>query len=134
MWEVTKKKNLFLCWLSWHYSVALDELVQRLKNLLSFNLHYFSIPFLARTLFAPWRGYSISYGRGFDIKRFFDVLVFNVFSRIMGAIARAVVIVTGLISHILLFLLGVILLLLWLVYPLLLIFGIIISLRWLILI
>ncbi len=102
------------------------------KNLLVFNMNYFSIRFLLRTLFAPWKKYTFSYGRGFDAGRFLDTLVFNVFSRLIGFIIRTLIIIIGLIAQVMIFVLGILIMMAWILIPLLIIAGIIVSLKWLI--
>ncbi len=96
-----------------------------------FNRDYFSIPFLLKTLFSPWRRYSFSYGRGFDIGRYLEALVFNAFSRIMGAIMRITVIITGILLQLLIFFLGILLIIIWLLLPIITIIGLFFPLRWL---
>jgi len=66
------------------------------KNFLKFWLYFFSIGLLLKTLFAPWRRDVTKYPRGFDIKQWAQVLLFNLLSRIIGAIVRLVAIVFGL--------------------------------------
>jgi hypothetical protein len=96
-------------------------------------LNYFSIPELLKTLFSPWRRYNISYGRGFDIKRFFEVLVFNVLSRVLGAIMRVFLIIIGTAIEVIIFFLGILAIFFWLLLPILLILGLVFGLRQIIL-
>ena len=133
MWQVTEKRNIFISWLLWHYVVALQEIFSRWKDILRFNLDYFSIPFLFQTLFSPWRRYKISYGKGFDIGKFSEAIIFNAFSRFMGMITRTAVIFIGTVMQIFIVLLGAFLVLLWIFLPPIIIFGIFISLKWIIL-
>lgn len=132
MWQVMEKRNIFSSWFLWHYVLALKELFLRWKDLLYFNLNYFSIPFLLRTLFSPWRKTEVSYGRGFDAGRLFNALVFNIFSRIMGSIVRFLVIIVGLLTQVSIFFLGFFAIFLWIIFPLVIIFGVFTSLQWLI--
>lgn len=131
MWQVTERKNIISSWFFWHYSVALSIAWQRWRDFSRFNRDYFSIPFLLRTLFSPWRRYSFSYGRGFDIGRYLEALVFNAFSRVMGAIMRIFVILTGSILQILIFLFGALFIIIWLLLPVITIIGLLFPLRWL---
>lgn len=96
-----------------------------------FNRDYFSIPFLVKTLFSPWRRYKFSYGRGFDIGRYLEALTFNIFSRFMGAIVRIVVIVVGVVLQILIFFFGILSIIIWLLLPVITIIGLFLPLRWL---
>ncbi len=134
MWQVTEKKNIFSFWLSWHYAGALQGIYFKWKEILRFNLDYFSIPFLVKTIFAPWRRYKFSFGKGFNIGKVAEVVVFNTFSRLVGAVVRTMVIITGLITHFLILFFGIFITLCWLLLPLIILFGLLISLQWLILI
>ncbi len=132
MWQVVEKRNIFSSWLLWHYVVASGDVIKRWKDLLRFNLDYFSIPFLVRTMFSPWRRYKISAGKGFDIGKIAEVVVFNTFSRFIGATMRLTVIVVGIVMQVAILFFGIIALLLWLLLPLLIISGLFLSLQWII--
>jgi len=133
MWQVTEKRNIFSLWISWHYVVALENVYLKWRDILRFNLDYFSIPFLIKTLFAPWKRYNLSLGRGFDISRITEAVVFNTFSRLMGAIMRISVIFIGLIMQLLILFFGIFIILSWILLPLMILVGLFTSLQWLIL-
>ncbi len=133
MWEVIEKRNIITLWFLWHYHDALQDIILKWKNILRFNLNYFSISFLLKTFFSPWRRYKLSRGRGFDFGKFAEVLVFNTFSRFMGMIMRTVVIISGVLLQIIIVALGFLVLVFWIFFPLLIFLGIIMSLKWLIL-
>jgi hypothetical protein len=132
MWQVVEKKNIFSSWILWHYVVSLKEIYQRWKDLLRFSLDYFSIPFLLKTLFAPWRKYKVSYGKGFNIGKILESFGFNAFSRFLGAVIRIVVIFIGFLTEALIIFFGSFIILLWIVLPLITILGLFLSLQWLI--
>lgn len=94
------------------------------KNFLRFGLNLFSVGLLLKTLFSPWRKYTVSYGRGFDFGGFFGTLLSNLIFRLVGAIIRGIFIFFGLWLEILIFIVGFIVLAGWIVLPGLLIFGI----------
>jgi hypothetical protein len=133
MWQVVEKRNIFFSWMLWHYSCAIKDIYSGWKDLLLFNLHYFSIPFLFRTLFSPWRRYKFSFGRGFNISKIAEVIVFNAFSRLVGAFLRIIVICFGIITETFIFLMGIFTFFCWLILPAITIWGIILSLQWIIL-
>lgn len=133
MWQTSEKRNILVSWFSWHYLISLSGIYSTWRNILRFNLDYFSIPFLLETLLSPWRKYKISYGKGFDIGRFFETIAFNVFSRIMGFLVRVIVIFTGVITEVLLLVFGIFVLLFWITLPLITFVGLLLSLQWLIL-
>ncbi len=91
---------------------------------MKFNLNYFSVPLLLKTFFSHWRKYKWSYGRGFDVGRYFEAFFSNLISRVLGAIIRSIMIFLGLITEIFVLLLGLIVFVGWLILPALLIFGI----------
>ena len=123
--EDSKRKQSFLCqWFAWHFSDVAKEILKGWGNFLKFNLNYFSIPLLFKTLFSYWRRYRWSYGRGFNIARYLEAFFSNLISRILGAIIRSFLIIIGLIVEIFLFLTGLIIFLAWLLLPFLLIGGI----------
>jgi len=106
-------KNIFLEYLSWHFVKVPKDILMAFRNFLLFNFKYFSIFFLLKTLFSPWRKYKESYGRGFDFKRYFETFTFNLTSRILGAIVRLIIILIGLIFEVFIFAAGIIVLLAW---------------------
>ncbi len=132
MWQVVEKRNIFSSWLLWHYGVASGNVIKRWKDLLRFNLDYFSIPFLFRTMFSPWRRYKISAGKGFDISKIAEVVIFNTFSRFIGATMRLTVIVVGIVMQMAILFFGIVAFMLWLLLPLLIISGLFLSLQWII--
>jgi hypothetical protein len=132
MWKVVEKKDILSSWILWHYVISLERIYRQWKDFLKFNMDYFSIPFLLRTIFSPWKKYKISYGRGFDIAKIFEALTFNVFSRFIGAGIRTLVILFGLLSQFLILLFGIFIILFWIILPLITTFGIFILIQWLI--
>ncbi len=72
-----------------------------------FFLFYFvPIPWLLKTLFSPWKKDVTRYGQGFDLKRFLETLAFNLISRVLGAVVRAMTILFSLALEILVFMAG----------------------------
>jgi len=120
----SQKQNILFAWISWQFFDAPKFVLKVWKNFLLFNLNYFSVPLLIKTFFSHWRGYKWSYGRGFDIGRYFEAFASNLISRILGAIVRSILILIGLLIEILIFFKGIIIFLGWLFLPILLIFGI----------
>jgi hypothetical protein len=115
--------NIFAQYLIWHFRDCPKEIFKAWKNFLAFYLDYFSVPLLLQTFFWHWHKYYYSYGKAFDPARFFEAFVFNMMSRIVGAILRAFFIVVGIISEIIIFFFGIAILIGWLILPLVLIFG-----------
>lgn len=115
--------NIFSQWFSWHFLELPKDIFKAWKNFLLFNLNYFSIPLLLKTLFYPWRKYSSSYGRGFDLGRYFEVFSLNVISRALGALVRTCLIIVGSLSQIFIIFIGVLILISWLLLPAFLVVG-----------
>ena len=116
-------QNIFLQYLDWHFSDVSQGILTGWKNCLKFNLNYWSVPLLSKTLFSHWRRYKYSYGKGFSFTRYFEAFAFNMLSRAIGAIMRIVLIVLGVFTEILVFLAGLVIILFWLAVPLLLLAG-----------
>ncbi len=118
------KQNILILYLQWQFADVPRAILAGWKNCLRFNLNYWSVPLLLKTLFSHWRRYRYSYGRGFNLKRYFEAFSFNMISRILGTLMRSVLIVLGLLTEILVILAGAIVFFIWLILPLLLIGGI----------
>lgn len=118
----SNKQFIMISWITWHFIEMPDFLVQVWKNYLSFGVYYFSIPLLLKTLFAPWRQYRWRYPRGFDIGGYASTFISNTFSRIVGAIARLLVIVMGIVAQFIIVLAGILGVVLWVVMPFVFIF------------
>ncbi len=116
-------QNIFLQYLIWQFFDVPKNILAAWRNFLKFGLNYFSIFLLLKTLFSPWRKYKMSYGKGFDIGRFFEVFSANLISRILGAIMRIILIFIGFLAEIFIILGGIIVFLGWLISPFLLIVG-----------
>jgi len=121
--------NIFLQALVWQFLDVPKGILKAWRNFLWFNLNYFSVPTLLKTFISPWRKYRYSYGRIFEIWKNFGTLVFNVMSRIIGAILRSFFIIIGLLVEILIIIIGVIIFLGWLILPFLLVFGLIFGIK-----
>jgi len=115
------QKNIFIEWLAWHFCEVPAFLLSVWKNYILFALNYFSLPVLFKSLFAPWRKYTWNYPKVINVGEFFSTFVSNVFSRLMGAIMRVVLIVAGIFLQLFVLLSGFIILLLWIFIPIIII-------------
>lgn len=116
-------QNIISLWISWYFFEMPQNILKAWKNFLLFNLNYFSVPLLLRTLFSHWKRYSWKRGRGFNIGEYFSVLFSNLMSRFMGAIVRSVLILIGLIFEAFIIFFGIVIFLGWFILPILLISG-----------
>lgn len=114
---------LFLSYFKWHYLDATRDILKGWGNILWFNLNYFSVPLLLRTLFSPWRGIQWKKRKGFYLTDMLFTLMSNIISRILGAIVRSFLIIAGLLLEVTLLLLGVFFLIFWLFLPFLIFMG-----------
>ena len=117
-------ENIFLQYLSWQFLEVPANILRAWRNFLKFNLNYFSIPLLFKSFFSPWRRYSVPYGRGFDIGRYFTTLFSNLIFRFLGMIMRSFLIIIGLLVEVFIIFGGLTIFFGWLILPILLIFGI----------
>ena len=124
-----KKENLLSQYLVWQFYDVPKKLILIWQDLLLFNLNYFSIILLLKTLFFPWRRYKWFYEKGFDIRKHFETFFSNLISRVLGFIVRSLLIIIGLVFEIVIFFFGFIVLFSWLFLPFILISGFIFGLR-----
>lgn len=90
-----------------------------LKNFVLFVFHFFSISLLLRTWFQKFSRLGEEYKKGFDIESFFSTLIINTLMRIIGFLVRSVLILVGLFCAVFVGVLGFLLLIGWLLFPLL---------------
>ena len=113
----------------WYYGEAVKNVLTAWKNFIIFATNYFSIPLLAKTLFAPWKRDITKKPRGLNLKKCFESLSFNTISRGLGFVVRFFTIIAGIVYLILTIAIGAVFFILWLVLPFvilgLLIFGIV---------
>ncbi|MCH8244546.1 ATP-dependent Clp protease ATP-binding subunit [Patescibacteria group bacterium] len=112
-------KKSVLGYLAYWYLVGTPkEILRGWRNILWFNLEYFSFLFLLKTLFAPWRRIQWTRGKGFSIGKWFEAATGNIISRLLGAIIRSSLIGVGVLVEFLLLFVGPVALILWFLFPL----------------
>jgi len=117
-------QNILILWIKWQFFEVPGNILKAWKNFLKFNLNYFSISLLFKTLFSHWHRYKWFYPRGLQIGKRLEVLLSNLISRFLGAIMRIFLILIGLLAEIFIILAGLAIILGWIILPILLIFGI----------
>ncbi len=130
MIKVTERKSIFVSWISWHYVIVLQEILLRWQDFLRFSFNYFSVFRLMQTFFSPWHKYQTSYGRGFDIKRYAEIIIFNTFSRLIGMAMRMMLIIIGIFAEIFVAFVGFFLLFFWVLIPFIVSGGLFLSIKW----
>lgn len=109
-----KKQNFFI----WYYNQGIHELLEIWKNFLLFFWRYFSIWELIKTLFSPWRkDVSMKTWRGFNPQKMVELFIANIFSRIIGAIVRIFVILSGLVFFLVTVFFGLFIVVIWIMIP-----------------
>jgi len=121
----SKKQNVVVVWLFWQFLEVPKFLLEVWKNYILFALNYFSLPVLLKSLFAPWRRYKWNYPKGFEVGEFFSTLISNMFSRLIGALIRIILIVFGILFQIFIIFTGFIVFLLWMLIPFIIIAGLV---------
>ena len=106
-----------LHYLYWHYVLAWRDGFRIYRDLLWFVGHFFSIPTLIRTWLSPWRRLGETYEGGLDPAAWFSALLVNLLMRVVGALARTVLILVGLLTWLVTALVGVVMVAVWLVLP-----------------
>jgi hypothetical protein len=122
--EGVKENNIFIEWFLWQFFEMPGFLLEVWKNYLMFASNIFSLPLLVKTFFAPWRKYNWRYPKGFDVVEFFNTLISNTFSRILGAMMRIVLIIVGILFQIFVVITGLVIFIGWLLTPIFAIAGI----------
>lgn len=106
-----------LDYISWHFSKAPLGIVKILCNYLFFCEHFFSIRLLLKTLFYPWKRQTFESGPGFSLGKYFEVVVSNLISRLLGAFIRLILIILGIITEIMLLVIGLLILVIFIFLP-----------------
>jgi hypothetical protein len=116
---MSPKQNILSQWLIFYFFDAPKGILKAWRNFLLFNLNYFSVNLLIKTLFSYWRNYRWAYPRGFEVGQYLEALAGNFISRILGAIMRIFLIVFGLVTEFFLFIAAIITFLGWFILPIL---------------
>jgi len=104
--------------LIWHYSKGLRFYINRWFAYFDWVNHYFSVPLLIKTFFAPWKRLVVTdKSPGFNLGKFIEKVTFNIISRGIGAIVRFSLFWVGLVLIVLIYLLGIAGLVIWLIFP-----------------
>ncbi len=105
-----------MAFISWWYGPGWVREVSRVRERLARTVDFFSIELLLATLFSPFRQISAGQGQGpigVLLRAWFDQLV----SRLIGAIVRTFMIIIGVITLLLVCILGVLRLVVWPLAP-----------------
>ena len=107
---------MFLKWYFWNFP---RQIIQEFWEYFEVLSRTFSVIFLLRTFFYPWKRITESYGRGFDPKRYLTVFSSNLISRGIGMMIRSIAIIFCLIIYLIWLIIFILSLAIWLLYPVL---------------
>jgi hypothetical protein len=122
--------NIFIKYLYWQLILSPKKVLMITKNYLLFGCEFFSIKETFKSLFAPWKMTTWSYGRGLDVGRYFETFVSNIFTRAIGFVMRTFLIFTFILFELSVLIAGLLGLIFILIYPLLALIGIIYSFKY----
>lgn len=105
----------------WHYTRAWWELWGVWRNYIWFTVHFFSIPELMRSWFAPFKRITESRGNTWNTEDLAAYVIINILSRFVGAVARTGVILVGLVALLVTIAVGFLVYTVWMVLPLIII-------------
>lgn len=112
--------------LRWWYGDGLRERVRMIAGRLDGTIDYFSIDLLLKTLFSPFRQISAGKVDG-SLEVQFRAFVDKLFSRVIGAFIRLIILIVGGVTIALQVLLSTVVLLTWLCVPLAPIVGVVLA-------
>jgi ATP-dependent Clp protease ATP-binding subunit ClpC len=104
--------------LSWHYSENLGLLLTIFRNYLIFFSDYFSVSYLLRNIFAPWKRITEEYtGPALNLGKYFESMTFNLISSVIGATVRIVALITWFLCTLFLMVFFLVILIVYLLLP-----------------
>lgn len=119
--------TIFLEYFYWHYAIAPTEILRIMGNYLKGAQHQFMMSQHFKTLFAPWHRQNPS-DLGKRDRNFTDKVldfVADIYIRLIAAFIRLLIILTGLCWQLLLILSFVVLLVIWLSWPLISVYSVV---------
>lgn len=104
--------------LIWQYTIGWRWYWKRVWFNLRKLFHFFSFGILLSSLFSPWKRLTVvDQGSGFDIKKIFEDLSFNLISSLIGAIVRLILIFACLLTAIIYVVISIPFFIIWLIVP-----------------
>jgi len=112
--------KLITIFIKWYFFEMPIKIIKQLYKYLIVITKIYSFIFLLKTFFSPWKNQSYAYpNKGFDINKIIEIWISNMVARVVGAFVRFFTILTGIVVLLIVIALGLLILFLWLVYPIL---------------
>jgi len=109
--------NIMHHYILWHYVSAFGEIAHISKNFFWFTVHFFSLPQLIRSYFAPWKRMTEERGDVFNFEEMAGFVIVNILSRVVGATLRTCIILAGLIAILIVLIGTIITFIFWVLAP-----------------
>lgn len=123
------RKNILSLYFYWYFVEMPRLLAYIWGNIIVFIFDYFTVYGLWKTLFWPYKRYRQYMPKPFNLTAFFEMIVFNGFSRMIGFFIRTITIAIGLLAEFFVLIFGSFIYLFWLILPFLLIALIILGIK-----
>jgi hypothetical protein len=104
---------------TWWYTTAWVSLGHHIERRLNKTLDFFSVGILLRTLFDPFRQIAAVKGHGGDLDAQMRAWADRTFSRVVGAFMRSLFVLIGMVTAVVLFVIGGLQMIIWPCVPLL---------------
>lgn len=112
-----KLVTIFFKWYFFEMPRQIIKLTYQYTNVIS---KIYSFVFLLKTFFSPWKNQSYAYpDKGFDINRILEIWTSNMIARLVGAFVRFFTIIIGILLLIIINIIGLVVLFIWVTYPVL---------------
>jgi hypothetical protein len=108
---------LFPQYLLWHYTKGIQEAFKLCYRIEAFIFHFFSVPLLFKTLFAPFERLNEGYKKGLDVGNWAGTFIVNTIMRFVGMLVRLFFIVLAVVCGVVWVGIGGALFIVWLVAP-----------------
>jgi ATP-dependent Clp protease ATP-binding subunit ClpA len=103
----------------WHYTIGFSQYLRRWFYAIGWVVHYFSLFQLLPSLFSPWKRLIDNQDIvGINFSALFRQFTFNIISRVIGAIVRTTLFLSGLVLLVPVTLLGLVGAVIWVCIPL----------------
>lgn len=114
----------------WQFIDIPKRIVKTFSNLVWFGYYFFSVKYCLKNLFSPWKKIVWKYDRGLNIGQHIETFFANIISRILGFIMKVFILIGFVIYEAIIFLIGTIVFLSWLIFPFVVLFLLFFSLTY----